>query len=98
MIVYLINRLKEKQVLTRTNLFCAAEAEDRLARSVDVLALSTCYEETAVHACVYFLIFLHVLCMLSISSGSLFVIIFIKADINNTGGETQRDWQTEMDE
>lgn len=36
MLVYLINRLKEKQVLTRNNLFCAAETEDRLAVSVDV--------------------------------------------------------------
>lgn len=33
MIVYLINRLKNKQVLTHTNLFSAAETEDKLARS-----------------------------------------------------------------
>lgn len=36
MLVYLINSLKEKQVLTCTNLFCSAEKEDRLAVSVDV--------------------------------------------------------------
>lgn len=35
-LVYLINSLKEKQVLTCTNLFCTAEKEDRLAVSVDV--------------------------------------------------------------
>lgn len=35
-LVYLINRLKEKQVLTLTNLRCMSETEDRLEVSVDV--------------------------------------------------------------
>lgn len=35
MIVYLISGLKERQVLTRSNLFHAAETEDRLAVSAD---------------------------------------------------------------
>lgn len=80
MIVYPINRLKEKQVPTCTNLFCAA-VEDRLARSMDVLVLRN--SSTSLCALVN-------LCgsVFGVSLGSLFVIIFIKVGINNTGGET----------
>lgn len=80
-IVYPINRLKEKQVPTYTNLFCAAEVEDRLARSVDVLVL----RNSSTSLCALLNLFEPAFC---VSLSSLFVIIFIKVGINNTGGET----------
>lgn len=79
-VVYLISRLKEKQVLTIGNLFCTAQTEDRLAVSVDVC--STFSSKNRVH--------LHVLCTYSISMRSPFAITIIKARINNKRKEMER--------
>lgn len=82
-LVYLISRLKEKQVLTCTNLFCTAETEDRLDVSVDVRVLNIFYQE---------------LCALvdGVTPVSCMYSIIIKADINNKMKEIETDEETEM--
>lgn len=79
MIVYLINRVKEKQVLTPTNLFSAAETQDRLSGCSILHLLPRSTNMRLVEAFTP---------GLDIHSMSLqFDITFIKADINNTKRE-----------
>lgn len=59
-LVYLISRLKEKQVLTSANLFCTAEAEDRLAQFEGTWVKHTLLRNNSARLCaldIYFLWF-----------------------------------------
>lgn len=90
MIVYLINRVKEKQVLTRSN-FSSVHV-DWLAASVDVEHLLLRNSSALVD------VFARVLRMHRISSHSPFVIISIKADRDNKRKEIKRGGKIEMKE